>query len=61
MKIKGGFREEKLTVRVSRHGPIISGVMKAFPADCAMQWPGLMGRDGTMDGLLTLNRARNFR
>ena len=61
VKIKGGFREEKLTVRVSRHGPIISGVMKAFPADCAMQWPGLMGRDGTMDGLLTLNRARNFR
>ena len=61
VKIKGGFREERLTVRVSRHGPIISGVMKAFPADCAMQWPGLMGRDGTMDGLLTLNRARNFR
>lgn len=60
VKVKGGFREEKLIVRVSRHGPIISGVMKAFPPDCAMQWPGLMGRDGSMDGLLTLNRARNF-
>lgn len=60
VKVKGGFREEKLTIRVSRHGPVISAVMKAFPPNCAMLWPGLMGRDGTMDGLLTLNRARNF-
>ncbi|HSV96386.1 MAG TPA: penicillin acylase family protein [Spirochaetota bacterium] len=60
VKVKGGFREEKLTVRVSRHGPVISAVMKAFPPNCAMLWPGLMGRDGSMDGLLTLNRARTF-
>lgn len=60
VKVKGGFREEKLTIRVSRHGPVISAVMKAFPPNCTMLWPGLMGRDGTMDGLLTLNRARNF-
>lgn len=60
VKVKGGFREEKITRRVSRHGPVISGVMKAFPQNCTMLWPGLMGRDGTMDGLLTLNRARNF-
>jgi penicillin amidase len=60
IKVKGGFREEKITRRVSRHGPVISGVMKAFPQNCTMLWPGLMGRDGTMDGLFTLNRARNF-
>ncbi|HDP79876.1 MAG TPA: penicillin acylase family protein, partial [Spirochaetes bacterium] len=60
VKVKGGFRVEKLTVRVSRHGPVVSAVMKAFPPNVAMQWPGFMGRDGTMDGLLTLNRARDF-
>ncbi len=60
IKVKGGFREEKLTIRVSRHGPVISAVMKAFPANCTMLWPGLMGHDGSLNGLLTLNRARTF-
>jgi len=62
VKVKGdnGIREEKFKVRISRHGPIISDIMSEMPADCAMLWPGLQGRDGTVEGLLALNRATNF-
>jgi penicillin amidase len=62
VKVKGdnGIREEKFKVRISRHGPVISDIMGEMPADCAMLWPGLQGRDGTLEGLLALNRAANF-
>jgi len=62
VKVKGdnGIREEKFKVRISRHGPIISDIMSEMPADCAMLWPGLQSRDGTVEGLLALNRATNF-
>ena len=62
VKIKGdkGIREEKFKVKISRHGPIISDIMSEMPADCAMLWPGLLGHDGTVEGLLALNRAANF-
>ncbi len=46
IKEKGGFREEKIKVRISRHGPVVSGVVKGLPANCTMLWPGLMGKDG---------------
>jgi penicillin G amidase len=60
VKSKDGFREQKVTVKQSRHGPIISDIMTSMPANCAMMWPGLMGHDGTVEGLLAMNRARNF-
>lgn len=62
IKIKSGstFKEEKIRVKVSRHGPVISGIMNGMPENCALLWPGLLGRDGTLDGLLTANRGRNF-
>jgi penicillin amidase len=62
LKIKGknGTSEENLRVRISRHGPIISDVMTGMPQNCTMMWPGLLGHDGTLEGLLGLNRARNF-
>ena len=62
LKIKGknGISEENLRVRISRHGPIISDVMTGMPQNCTMMWPGLLGHDGTLEGLLGLNRARNF-
>jgi len=63
IKIKSGKKliEEKIKVKISRHGPVISEVMQGMPENCTMLWPGLMGKDGTLDGLLTLNRAKNFR
>jgi len=62
IKIKGkdGVREEKLRVRISRHGPIISDVMPRAPANCAMMWLGLQPHLGIMEGFVALNKARNF-
>ena len=62
IKIKSGdtFKEEKIRIKISRHGPVISGIMSGMPQNCTLLWPGLMGKDGTMDGLFTMNRARNF-
>jgi penicillin amidase len=60
IKGKGGIREENLRVKISRHGPIISDIMTGMPQNCTMMWPGLLGHDGTLEGLLGLNRARNF-
>ena len=54
------FNEEKLKIRISRHGPVVSEVMEGLPENCTMLWPGLMGNDGTLDGLLKVNRARSF-
>ncbi len=62
LRIKGkkGIREEKIMVKISRHGPMISKVLPMAPADCAMQWTALEmpGRD--FDGLMAMNRAQNF-
>lgn len=62
LKIKGkeGIKEEILKVKISRHGPIISDIMTGMPQNCTMMWPGLLGHDGTLEGLLGCNRARNF-
>jgi penicillin amidase len=63
VKIKSGGNliEEIIKIKISRHGPVISDVMEGMPENCTMLWPGLMGKDGTLDGLLSLNRAENFR
>lgn len=60
IKGKGGIREEKITVKVSRHGPIISEVLPGAPPNCAMQWVGLQSPTGLFEGLLTMIRAANF-
>jgi penicillin G amidase len=60
IKTKDGIKEQKLPVKISRHGPIISAIMPDMPANCAMMWPGLLGHDGTVEGLLSMIRARNF-
>jgi len=62
LRIKGkdGVREEKLRIRISRHGPIISDVMPRAPANCAMMWLGLQPRLGIMEGFIALDKARNF-
>jgi len=62
LKIKGkdGIREEKLRIRISRHGPIISDVMPRAPANCAMMWVGLQPHLGIMEGFIALDKAKNF-
>lgn len=60
IKAKGGIREEKITIKVSRHGPIISNVMPGAPPNCAMQWVGLQSPTGLFEGLLGMIRAADF-
>jgi penicillin G amidase len=59
IKTKEGIRHEKLTVKVSRHGPIISDVIKDAPANTAMKWVGFEP-SGVFPGFLALGRAKNF-
>jgi len=60
IKEKGGYLEEDIKIKNSRHGPIVSEVVGGLPDNTAMMWPGLMGSDGTLNALLTVNRANNF-
>ena len=65
IKVKGA-PDEKLTVRVSRHGPVISDVSRAALAAVprghalAMAWTALAEDDLTMQAGLRLARARNW-
>ncbi|TAL34005.1 MAG: penicillin acylase family protein [Spirochaetes bacterium] len=62
IRIKDGsdFKEEKIVVRISRHGPVISEVVPGMPENCTMMWAGLQGDCGVMQCFLQLNRAKNF-
>jgi penicillin G amidase len=60
VKVKGGYRDEKLQVKVSRHGPIISEVMPMAPLNCAMKWAAFDNPATDIEGLLGMIRARNF-
>ena len=66
IKVKGAA-DEKLTVRVSRHGPVISDVMRvaleAAPRGyaVAMAWTALADDDLTMQAALKISRARDWK
>ncbi len=59
IKKKTGIVEEKIKVKISRHGPIVSDVMSLAPDNCAMMW---VGNDpvGIIPGTLELMKAKNF-
>ncbi len=54
-----GLREERLRVKISRHGPIISEVMPLAPENAAMKWVG-MEPTGLFPAFLELSRASSF-
>ncbi|HOG08050.1 MAG: penicillin acylase family protein [Syntrophales bacterium] len=60
IKTKGGLKQETFLVKFSRHGPIVSGVMPMAPAHCAMKWAAFENPATDLEGLLHLNRAKNF-
>ncbi|HVJ10106.1 MAG TPA: penicillin acylase family protein, partial [Burkholderiales bacterium] len=66
IKVKGAA-DENLTVRVSRHGPVISDVMRvaleAAPRGyaVAMAWTALDDDDLTMQAALKISRARDWK
>ncbi len=59
IKTKGGIREEKMTVKLSRHGPIISDVIPLAPPNTAMKWVGFEPA-GVFQAFFELDRAKNF-
>ena len=60
IKAGNGVKEEKLQVKISSHGPIISDVIKRLPQNCAVQWVGFRGHVGVIEAFLALNKAQNF-
>jgi penicillin amidase len=59
IKTDDGIKEEPITVKISRHGPIISEVDSRAPDACALAWTGSSG-SGAIEGFLKLDRAGNF-
>ena len=59
VKTGSGFREEPLKIKISRHGPIISGLLPLAPQGCSMSWVG-SEPTGLIEACYALNRARDF-
>jgi penicillin amidase len=57
---EGKIVEEPLVVRLTRHGPIISDVTENTPENCSMKWAAHEVPATDIQGLLEMNRARNF-
>jgi penicillin G amidase len=61
IKAEDGFKTEPLTIRITRHGPIITDVLPGSPENCAMQWAALDLPNRDIDGLIKLVKARSFK
>lgn len=48
-----------LTVRITRHGPVISDVLEDIDEPLAFRWTALDPEDTTLRAFINLNRARN--
>ena len=59
IKTKDGIKTQKLVIKISRHGPVISDVLPAAPPNTAMMWVGMQPA-GILEGFIQLNRAANF-
>ncbi len=59
IKVKGQ-PDTRLTVRGSRHGPIITGTGGVNVQNVALRWTALDPGDTTLDAFLGLNYARNW-
>lgn len=59
IKIKNddGFELESITIKVSRHGPMISDVLPNAPANTSMLWSGLDLPSTGIDGLMKMLKA----
>ena len=60
IKVKDGFKTEKLKIRITRHGPMISDVLPGAPKNCAMQWAALDLPSLDINGLIKLVKANSF-
>jgi len=64
-KAEGGFRSEQITIRLTRRGPVISGVMPGLETDkvISMRWSPFetMGPDIGLDGIFTAKTVYDVR
>ncbi|MBW1847613.1 MAG: penicillin acylase family protein [Deltaproteobacteria bacterium] len=60
VKTKDGIQQEKIEIKISRHGPVISDVLPLAPKNCAMKWVALESEALDFHGFLLMNRAKNF-
>lgn len=59
IKVKGVV-SETLTIKISRHGPIITALLPGVKEPLAFQWVGWRERSHLFDAVLRLNRAQNW-
>ena len=55
-----GAPDVKLDVKVTRHGPIMSDVIKGVTEPLALQWTATRETSGLIDAIFQLNAARNW-
>lgn len=60
IKVDGKITEKPLEVLLTRHGPVISNVVKGVPKYTTMQWAAHKVAVTDIEGLLEMNSARNF-
>ncbi|MFN2520889.1 MAG: penicillin acylase family protein [Candidatus Limnocylindria bacterium] len=60
IRVKGRAEPLALDVAITRHGPIVTGVLPGRTSQLALRWNAL-DAGHTADGLLALNRAEDFR
>lgn len=60
VKKKKKIRQIAYPVKRSRHGPIISDLMPMAPKNCAMRWAAFDNSASDIEGLLRMNKAKNF-
>jgi penicillin amidase len=59
IKLKGGG-EETIEIKISRHGPIMTPVLQGITEPLALQWTATRERSDVLNGVLAIDRARNF-
>lgn len=59
ISVKGRAEPVVVDVAITRHGPIISGILKDEKAQLALRWTGL-DRTKTIDAILGINRAKSW-
>jgi penicillin amidase len=59
IKVKGRAEPEKLTVRLTRHGPLMTAVVPEATQQLALRWTALEGQQ-LLRSVFMLDRARNW-
>lgn len=60
IKVKGRADPELVTVRITRHGPVLNAAVRGLGAFYALRWSALDPDDPTVNAILGLNRASSW-